>query len=191
MPRRYRIFLIIGVITLALDQITKWWARTSLPGTGRAVEVIANYWDWRLSFNKGSAFSMFAGTAGSRWFLSAIGVAAAVAIFWLVRRAKNEQTWLASALALIGGGAIGNVIDRIVYGQVTDFWVLKGDVFKIFSKTREWPAFNIADIALVAGVIIMFVFVGREEKRLKATEGASGDAKAGPKDDAKSAGAAT
>jgi signal peptidase II len=169
MQRRYKIFAVVSVLTLVLDQITKIWARDALT-FGKPVTVIENYWDWRLSFNTGSAFSMFEGTSGARWFLSIIGVAATVFIFWMVRKARNEQTWMATALALIGGGAIGNVIDRVIYGKVTDFWVMKSDLFQWFSKSREWPAFNIADVALVLGVLFMFLFVGREEKRLKRAE---------------------
>jgi signal peptidase II len=176
MQRRFKIFSIAFLVTLVLDQITKFWARDALV-FGQPVEVIANYWDWRLSFNTGSAFSMFQGTAGARWFLSLIGVAATVAIIFMLKKAKNDQRWLAISLGLIGGGAIGNVIDRLIYAKVTDFWVMKSDFFKIFSKTREWPAFNIADIGLVLGVLFMFLFVGREEKRLRLRDGDDKDDK--------------
>jgi signal peptidase II len=166
MQRRFKIFALAFSLTLVIDQLTKWWARDALT-FGKPMAVIKDYWEWRLSFNTGSAFSMFQGTAGARWFLSLIGVAATVAILWMLRKAKNEQKWLAISLGLIGGGAIGNVVDRIIFAKVTDFWVIKGDIFKLLSKTREWPAFNIADVALVLGVLFMFLFVGREEKRLR------------------------
>jgi len=124
------------------------------------VTVVQNYWDWRLSYNTGSAFGMFAGQNGSRIFLSVIGVAATIAILLILRRARDEQRWMTSALALVAGGAIGNVIDRVLAGKVTDFVVWK------VGKT-EWPAFNIADCALVVGVAIMFLDVGREQKKAK------------------------
>src|SRR4030095_7240904 len=122
--------------------------------------VIDGYWDWRLSYNTGSAFGMFAGQTGSRVFLSIVGVVATIAILFILKRARDEQKWMTTALALVAGGAIGNVIDRILDGKVTDFVVWK-------LGTPEWPAFNIADCALVVGVAIMFLDVGREQKKAK------------------------
>jgi signal peptidase II len=162
MSRRYRLFAVVGVLTIVLDQLTKWWARHELIHAGTSVTLIDGYWDWRLSFNTGSAFGMFAGQNGSRVFLSIVGVAATIAILFILRRAKDEQKWMTTALALVAGGAIGNVIDRIMYGKVTDFVVWK------VGKT-EWPAFNIADCALVVGVAIMFLDVGREQRKQKET----------------------
>ena len=165
MPRRYKLFATIGVLTILVDQLTKWLARDTLVHAGRSVTVIKGYWDWRLSFNTGSAFGMFAGQAGSRIFLSIVGVAATVAIVLILRRAREDQKWMTAALALVAGGAIGNVIDRIVFGKVTDFVVWK------LGKS-EWPAFNIADCALVVGVAIMFLDVGREQRKQKDAEAA-------------------
>jgi signal peptidase II len=162
MAPRFRLFTIVALVTILLDQLTKWIARDKLVW-GRPVEVIANYWDWRLSFNTGSAFGMFAGTSGSRIFLSIIGVVATIAIIMILRKARNDQKWMTTALALVAGGAIGNVIDRVLEGKVTDFVVWK-------VGTTEWPAFNIADVALVVGVGIMFLDVGREQKRHKEQE---------------------
>lgn len=159
MASRYKLFAVVSIVTIVLDQLTKWWSRDALV-YGRAVEFISGYWDWRLSYNTGSAFGMFAGTSGARIFLSVIGVAATIAILFILRKATDRQRWMTSALALIAGGAIGNVIDRIWAGKVTDFVVWK-------IGTREWPAFNIADVALVAGVAIMFLDVGREQKKAK------------------------
>ena len=165
MPRRYKLFAVVSLLTIFLDQLTKWLARDKLV-FGRPVEVIANYWDWRLSYNTGSAFGMFAGQSGSRIFLSIIGVVATIAIVLILRKARDEQKWMTTALALVAGGAIGNVIDRILDGKVTDFVVWK------VGKT-EWPAFNIADCALVVGVAIMFLDVGRESRKAKEADAAA------------------
>jgi signal peptidase II len=159
MASRYRLFASVGILAIVIDQLTKWLARDRLV-LGHGVTVVQNYWDWRLSYNTGSAFGMFAGQNGSRIFLSVIGVAATVAILFILRKARDEQRWMTSALALVAGGAIGNVIDRVIAGKVTDFVVWK------VGKT-EWPAFNIADCALVVGVAIMFLDVGREQKKAK------------------------
>ena len=159
MSRRYKLFASIAVLTIVLDQLTKWLARDKLV-LGHGVAVIKGYWDWRLSYNTGSAFGMFAGQSGSRVFLSIVGVVATVAIVLILRKARDDQKWMTAALALVAGGAIGNVIDRILDGKVTDFVVWK------LGKS-EWPAFNIADCALVIGVAIMFLDVGREQRKQK------------------------
>ena len=159
MGRRYKLFAFVGILSIVLDQLTKWLARDKLV-LGHGVSVIDGYWDWRLSYNTGSAFGMFAGQTGSRVFLSIVGVVATIAILFILKRARDEQKWMTAALALVAGGAIGNVIDRILDGKVTDFVVWK------LGKS-EWPAFNIADCALVVGVAIMFLDVGREQKKAK------------------------
>jgi signal peptidase II len=166
MSRRWKIFLIVGVVSLVADQITKLWARHSLPTFtvpdgrtfGRAVEVIPNFWDWRLSHNPGAAFGLFSGTDTARIFLSVIGIVAVLAIFWMVKKAREDQTRLAVALGLVVGGAIGNLIDRIAIGVVTDFVVWK-------YYDTEWPTFNVADVTLVIGVGLLFIDMSAEARR--------------------------
>jgi signal peptidase II len=167
MARRYKLFAVIGLITLILDQLSKWYARDAWV-LGRSVKFLGSFWEWRLSYNTGAAFGMFNDSTYSRVGLSLVGLVAFVAIVLILRKAKDNQTWMATALALVAGGAIGNVVDRILAGKVTDFVVWK------YGK-HEWPAFNIADVALVVGVLIMFLDVGREQKRAReeaASEGA-------------------
>ena len=164
MQRRWKIFLFIGFLTLVADQITKVWART-LPAQlapngqryGVAQPVIENFFDWRLSFNKGSAFSLFGEMSGARTFLTVVGVGAVLIILYMLHRARNDQTRLIYALGLVAGGAVGNLIDRIAYGQVTDFIV-----WKYYDK--EWPTFNIADVALVIGVGLLFLDMIKETR---------------------------
>jgi len=106
-----------------------------------------------LSFNPGAAFGLFNDTAGSRVFLSIIGLLALGLIFYLLRRPESDSKVFVWALAMVAGGAVGNLIDRIVYGVVTDFiwvWLTPG-----WRLVWPWPAFNIADIALVVGVGLM------------------------------------
>jgi signal peptidase II len=160
MPRRYKLFLLVGLLSLAADQLSKVWART-LPtdarGYGIPVTVIENFFDWRLSHNTGSAFGMFGGIGGARVILSLVGVAAVIAIVFLLRKARDDQRRLTWALGLVAGGAVGNVIDRIAFGKVTDFVVWK-------YHSHEWPTFNVADAALVIGVGLLFFDVGKEPK---------------------------
>ncbi len=157
--RRYKIFLIVMSITLVFDQLTKWWARAVLE-EHKPVKFLGSFWDWELSYNPGSAFGLFRDLGGARVWLSIIGVLAFVAIIFILRKAQDSQKWMTTALALVGGGAIGNVIDRVWLGKVTDFVVWR-------AGSHQWPAFNIADAALVAGVLILFLDVGREQKKAK------------------------
>jgi signal peptidase II len=147
--RRLRVYLLVGGLTIVLDQLTKLWARAALPtdpaGNGIPVPVIDNYFDWVLAYNTGSAFSMFAGTAGSRVFLSIIGVVAVVALTWMVIKGDDQQRGAIAALGLMAGGAVGNLIDRIASGKVTDFVLWR-------YHEHRWPVFNVADIALTVAV---------------------------------------
>ncbi len=169
---RWRLFAIAAVVSLVADQATKIWARASLPttpdGRGIPVSIIENFWDWRLSENPGSAFGLFGGQAGARIFLSIIGVIALGAIIWMLKKTKPEYKRLITALGLVAGGAIGNLVDRILFGVVTDFVV-----WRYYAK--EWPTFNIADVALVLGVGLLFLDLGKLEESDEDSE--AGDSK--------------
>lgn len=179
MSRRWKIFTIVGLLSLIADQITKIWARNELPTFtvpdgrtfGKAVEVIPNFWDWRLSFNPGSAFGLFGDTSGARVFLTIIGLIAIAAIIWMLQKGRDDQVRLSWALGLVAGGAIGNLIDRIYFGVVTDFVVWK-------YYDSEWPTFNIADVTLVIGVGLLFLDLNAEARREAAAAKAENEAKA-------------
>lgn len=174
MPRRWKVFLLIAMITMVADQASKFWARDALPVhpagceipdaiaagkcMGVADPVIDGYWDWRLSFNKGSAFGLFTSQSGARVFLSVVGFLALGAMVWMVKRARDDQKWLIWALGLVAGGAVGNLIDRVYYGVVTDFVLWR-------YHSKEWPVFNVADVALVIGVGIMLFVSGDDAKK--------------------------
>jgi signal peptidase II len=119
-----------------------------------------------MSCNPGSAFGMFSNQEYARIFLSVIGVVALAAIVYMVKKARNDQSRLLWALGLVAGGAIGNLIDRIYAGVVTDFVV-----WKYYAK--EWPTFNIADVALVVGVGLLFLDIGKEAKAEAAARAAA------------------
>ena len=163
-PRRWKWFTAFAVLTLVADQLTKLWARHGLPvdarGIGKPVAVIKNFFDWRLSYNTGSAFGLFSSVTGARIFLTVVGVVALGAITWMVYKARDEQRRLMIGLGLVGGGAIGNVIDRVAFGKVTDFVVWKW-------YTHEWPTFNVADAALVVGILGLLVDLKPPEKDAK------------------------
>lgn len=131
---------------------------------GKAVPVIDGFWKWRLSMNPGSAFGLFSSRNGARIGLSFVGVIAVFGMLWMLKKARRDQRILHWALALVAGGAVGNLIDRIYYGVVTDFVLW-------YRNTFEWPVFNVADVVLVVGVALMFIDIQKEaarEKRLKA-----------------------
>jgi len=155
MPRRYTVFTIAALLTLVADQLTKLWAR-GLP-YGRPVPFLGSFWQWELSFNPGSAFGLFNNMASAKYFLSIIGIVACIAILFMLRRTRDDQAWGAAAYGLIFAGALGNVIDRILFGKVTDFVLWQVSFYR-------HPQFNVADAALVAGIIILVLDIGKKKE---------------------------
>ena len=163
------LFAVTAVVSIFLDQWTKILARAHLPlrqWTG--VTVIQGYFDLRYSENKGVAFGMLQNMPGGRIVLTLVALAALALVIHYLRRTNLNQTRLHLALGLVGGGAIGNLMDRIYFGHVTDFIVWH-------YKQHEWPAFNIADAALVVGVCLMAVDMILEKRRAPAAEKAGND----------------
>jgi signal peptidase II len=146
--RKYTLFTIFMIISLVLDQWTKGLARTHLrPRLGPKV-IIDGYFDLRYAENPGVAFSMLQNISGGRLWLTLLAIGAFILVLYYLRKTPVDNTRLHVALGLVGGGAIGNLIDRVAYGKVTDFIVWKVGV-------HEWPAFNVADAALCIGVGLM------------------------------------
>jgi signal peptidase II len=139
-------YLAIASITLLLDQLTKWSALSNLQ-LG-VPEPVLPFLNWFLLFNPGAAFSFLAqGSGWQRWFLTALGLLASAYILWLLRKSLDDKM-LCWALSLILGGALGNVLDRIMYGAVVDF-------IDLHYANWHWPAFNIADSAICIGAVLM------------------------------------
>lgn len=139
--------LAAGVIIL--DQFTKWLALIALE-PHRPVEILS-FFNLTLVFNRGAAFSFLAGAGGwQTGFLIGLAlIISAVLAIWLVRSAWQER-WLAGSIALILGGALGNVIDRFRAGHVVDF-------LDFHAAGWHWPAFNIADAAITIGALTLLV----------------------------------
>jgi signal peptidase II len=139
-----------AVFSLSLDQWTKFLARAYLRplGPGKAKVVISNCLDVRFSENAGAAFGAFRRLWGSRFWLPAVGLTFAILLWRYLLRSGGRQIQRQFAFGLMVGGALGNAMDRIVCGRVTDFIVLK-------MGEHAWPAFNIADTSLVLGVVLM------------------------------------
>ena len=142
-------WLWLSLIALILDQ----WSKIAIDGSMRLYESIALFPGFNLTYvhNTGAAFSFLSEAGGwQRWFFAAMAfIISIVLTIWLYRLKKHE-TLLAVALALVLGGAIGNLIDRLAYGYVIDF-------LDVYYQTRHWPAFNIADSAITVGVFLMLL----------------------------------
>lgn len=154
-------WLWLSLVVLLLDQATKHLAE-GLLDWGRPVPVLP-FFNLTLLYNTGAAFSFLSDAGGwQRWFfiLLALGVSG-VLLHWL-RRLEPGQWRMGCALALILGGAIGNVIDRIWFGHVIDF-------IQLYYKDWYWPAFNLADSAITVGAVLLIWdgLFGKQDQRAK------------------------
>ena len=139
----------LAVVVIVLDQLTKYIASTSLE-MHQAIAVMPMF-NWTLMHNPGAAFSFLANEDGwQRWFFATIAIVVSVVIFLWIKKLEQHEKWQAIALALILGGAVGNVIDRIWLGYVVDF-------IQIYYQQWYWPAFNIADSAISIGVVMIII----------------------------------
>ena len=144
----------IAIILVLLDQFTKIWI-THVLSYGQAIRVTP-FLNLTLVYNEGAAFSFLATQTGwQRYFFTAISIAAIVFIVYLLRK-HSQQRLFCLSLALILGGAIGNLIDRSLYGHVIDF-------LDVYANGWHWPTFNIADSAICVGAVL---FVIDELKRV-------------------------
>jgi signal peptidase II len=159
MAPKHKSFIISLVLSLAADQGSKIWARAVLkPKYPDVITVISGFWDMRYSENPGSAFGLFRGIPGARYLLFIVGIAALFVVWNYLKKAPPDARRLAAELGLLAGGALGNIIDRVAVGRVTDFVVWRVGV-------HEWPTFNVADAALVVGVIgLLFDLRERDEE---------------------------
>jgi signal peptidase II len=140
-------WLWLSLVVIVLDQASKQFAESVLT-LYQSVEVLP-FFDFTLLYNKGAAFSFLSDQGGwQRWFFIVLAIVVCVVLVGWLWRLKREEQWVAVALSLIIGGAIGNVIDRILFGQVIDF-------LHFHYQQHYFPAFNVADSAITLGVIIM------------------------------------
>jgi len=138
--------LAVAAIVIAADQLTKWWILDVVMNPPRVIPI-ADFFNLVLVGNRGISFGLFAGGMPAWAFAVLSGVIVAALLIWL-RRAGT--IWLAVAIGLIVGGAIGNVIDRLRLGLVVDF-------LDFHVAGYHWPAFNLADSAITIGVVALIV----------------------------------
>src|SRR5690625_253161 len=144
---RYSLWLGIAAVVTGLDQLTKHLASTNLD-LYRPAEV-TSWFNLTLAHNTGAAFSFLAGGTGwQRWFLALVAATISISLLIWLWRLPQRARILPSAIALVLGGAIGNLIDRIRFGYVVDF-------IDVHYAAWHWPAFNLADSAIATAVILL------------------------------------
>ena len=142
-------WLWLSGFVILLDQATKLAVDASM----RLYETIELIPFFQLTYlrNQGAAFSFLSQAGGwQRWFFIGLSIVASVAISTWLKRLPPDRRWEAASWALVLGGALGNLIDRIAYGYVIDF-------FDVFYRNWHWPAFNVADSAITIGVAMLLI----------------------------------
>jgi len=142
-----RKWLGLSLVVIVFDQITKYLAEANLV-YAEPLAIIPSF-NLTLLYNRGAAFSFLSDAAGwQRWFFVTISIAASVFLVHWLRKLGPDQRLLALALSLVLGGAVGNLVDRLVLGHVIDF-------IQVYYRDFYWPAFNIADSAITAGAVLL------------------------------------
>ncbi|MRR34352.1 signal peptidase II [bacterium] len=159
MKNRYLFLMAVALPVILLDQATKLLIVHKLE-YHESITVIGNFFDIIHARNPGAAFSFLSNSSFRLPFLITISLVASVAVIAIYRKLMPEQKLTALSLALILGGAVGNLIDRIRLGEVIDF-------LNVHWYQHYWPAFNVADSALCVGVGLLAVDMILEERRKK------------------------
>lgn len=142
-------WLWLSVVVVALDQWSKYLVTDSLQ-LFQSIPLMPSL-NLVLVHNSGAAFSFLSDAGGwQRWFFTVVAVVVSIVIVVWMARLKQGERWLAVALSLILGGALGNVWDRIVHGYVVDF-------VDVYYGDWHWPAFNVADSAIMVGAALLII----------------------------------
>ncbi|MCI5125483.1 MAG: signal peptidase II [Candidatus Electrothrix sp. AR5] len=151
-----RFFIIMALVVVG-DQLSKLWILDNY-ALYESTAVIPGFFNLTFLRNSGAAFGMLSDMPllWRQIFFISIAVVALVALIVMQRKMGRENIWYTLALSFIGGGAIGNVIDRVLYGSVIDF-------LDVYIGKYHWPAFNVADSGIVVGVTIFLVLQILEE----------------------------
>ena len=151
-PRRLPWLLLISALVMLTDHLSKTWVTTHIH-LGGAIPILPGILRITHWTNEGAAFSLFANSASPdmvRWGLIGFSLLAALVVFVAMFRLGSRFTLTTVALALIFGGALGNVHDRIAYGSVVDF-------IEVHIFSYHWPDFNVADSAIVTGACLLLL----------------------------------
>ncbi|MBS0446064.1 MAG: lipoprotein signal peptidase [Proteobacteria bacterium] len=146
----------VALIVILLDQLTKTLILGLFEPNG--IHTVTAFFDIVRAHNRGAAFSFLAGATGwQRWFFVGLGGAAAIFIVWMLRRHSGQKLFCL-ALSFILGGALGNVIDRLIHGYVVDF-------LQVHWGSSYFPAFNAADSAITVGAVLLILDELRRVRR--------------------------
>ena len=154
------VWYLLALVVLIIDQWTKWLAETNLT-FNEPVAVIEPFLNWTLAYNYGAAFSFLADAGGwQKWFFSGLALVIAIFLTIYLTRAPRQAKLLSLGLALVLGGAVGNLIDRLLHGHVIDF------IHVHYANVWHYPIFNIADMAICIGVVMIIIdMIFLESKR--------------------------
>ena len=158
------IWYLLSMVVVTIDQWTKWLAETKL-SFHEPVTVIEPFLNWTLAYNYGAAFSLLADAGGwQKWFFSGLALIMSVFLIVYLLKVPRQAKLLSVGLALVLGGAIGNLIDRLLNGKVTDF------IHVHYADVWHYPIFNIADIGICIGIALividmLFLEGKRQDKR--------------------------
>jgi signal peptidase II len=158
---RFAMWIMLAIVIVIADQITKWAIIQWIPLYDKV--PLNSFINLTHQKNPGAAFSFLADAGGwQRWFFTALASAVSIVIVvWLWRIRQQGQLVLSAGLSLVLGGAVGNLIDRVVLGHVTDF-------FQVWFGSWAFPSFNVADAGLSVGAAFLIIdalfFSGREER---------------------------
>lgn len=144
---------LLSLVVIILDQWTKWLAETNLTFL-EPVPVIEPFLNWTLAYNYGAAFSFLADAGGwQKWFFSGMAILMSLFLIVYLPKAARKTKLLSLGLALVLGGAIGNLIDRLLHGHVIDF------IHVHYANVWHYPIFNIADVGIFIGICIGVVLI--------------------------------
>lgn len=163
MDRHKSRFLLLALAVLVLDQWTKRWVEVRLP-RHFTMEIVPGFLNLTHVRNTGVAFGLFAehGSTAGPWLLALLGVVALVVVGLYFVRTSGHDRLLLTALALVLGGAVGNLVDRVASGAVTDF-------IDVYVGVHHWPSFNVADSAISIGIVLMALDALRGPQHAAAT----------------------
>lgn len=147
MSKKSILIFVTALIILLLDQLTKLFIRQNFQ-LNQSIPIIKNIFHLTYITNTGSAFGLF---KNLNLFFIIFSICVIVAIFYFIRKVKEKEKFMQAALGLLLGGTIGNLIDRIVYGNVTDF-----------IDFRIWPVFNVADSAVTISVVLLIILLWKK-----------------------------
>ncbi|MCB9893459.1 MAG: signal peptidase II [Planctomycetes bacterium] len=171
---RKGVFWIVLLVSLIADIATKAWADVYVrPTSPHVTDIIPGLIGWKWAENQGAAFSIL---DGKPLLLAAIASVVLLAVFGYVLKADPKRRWFLSALALVASGAVGNLYDRLLLGHVRDFMFFTFDL-PLYGKQipligwtipQKYPVFNVADIAIIAGVLILVAMSFKSDKKKEA-----------------------